>query len=315
MTVSLIADAWHHDMESTFGGLEVVALGSSTGRVSGAMAAKELGNVGIYEISGTPQQLVRSPRAVRQSPTELLKVCTMRRGLCIIEQSGRELTVSPGEFGLYDTAVPYRLTFQGEWQCEVMTAPSTGLGAQRAAVDQARAHPWSATTGAGSLLAQFISACASMAVPGPAALNHLAAAGEALLASVVLQDFEPEPAAELFRHEIESYIDRNLHNPDLGLEQISSSHHVSVRTVQRLFAGTGVGLAGRVRKGRLLAVRRDLADTRTAHLTIAEVAARWCIYDAQWLAKTFRSEFGVSPSEFRKASAAAEAAAANAPVQ
>lgn len=304
MTVSLIADAWHHNMESTFGGLEVVALGSSGGRVTGAMSAKELGQVGIYEISGTPQQLVRSPRAVRQSPTELLKVCTMRRGLCIIEQSGRELTVSPGEFGLYDTAVPYRLTFRGAWQCEVMTAPSTGLGAQRAAVDQARAHPWSATTGAGSVLAQFISACASMAVPAPAAWNHLATAGEALLAGVVLQDYEPgsEDMAEFLRHEIESYVDRNLQDPNLGLKQIASAHHISVRTVQRLFAGSGMGLTGLIRKRRLQSVHRDLADYRSTHFTIAEVAARWCIHDAQWLARAFKSEFGMSPSEFRKAS-------------
>ncbi|CAH0199046.1 hypothetical protein SRABI83_01856 [Arthrobacter sp. Bi83] len=96
----------------------------------------------------------------------------MRRGRCIIEQSGRELTVEPGEFGFYDTAVPDRLTFHGAWQCEVMTAPSTSLGAPRAAVDEARSHPWSATTGAGTVLAQFISACTSMTVPASAARNH-----------------------------------------------------------------------------------------------------------------------------------------------
>lgn len=305
MTVGLIADAWYHDMESTFGGLEVVALGNSAGQVSGALAAKELGQVGIYGVSGTPQQLVRSPRAVRQSPAELLKVCAMRRGRCIIEQSGRELTVAPGEFGLYDTAAPYRLTFQGAWQCDVMTAPSTSLGAPRAAVDEARSHPWSATTGAGTVLAQFISACISMTVPAPAAWNHLATAGEALLASVVLQAYKPSTGdmAEFLRHEIESYVDRNLQDPNLGLKQIASSHHVSVRTVQRLLAGSGTGLTGLIRKSRLQSVRRDLADHRTAHLTIAEVAARWCIHDAQWLAKAFKSEFGMGPSEFRKSSA------------
>ncbi|ALV43630.1 hypothetical protein AU252_22690 [Pseudarthrobacter sulfonivorans] len=306
MTVGSIADAWYHDMESTFGGLEVVALGSSAGQASGALAAKELGPVGIYGISGTPQQLVRSPHAVRQSPTDVLKVCAMRRGRCIIEQSGHELTVAPGEFGLYDTAVPYRLTFQGAWQCEVMTAPSTSLGAPRAAVDEARSHPWSATTGAGTVLAQFISACTSMTVPASVARNHLATAGEALLASVVLQDYEPgsEDMAEFLRREIESYVDRNLQDPHLGLKQIASSHHVSVRTVQRLFVGSGMGLTGLIRKRRLQAVRRDLAAHRTAHPTIAEVAARWCIHDAQWLAKAFKSEFGMAPSEFRRSSAA-----------
>ncbi|TDL33374.1 helix-turn-helix domain-containing protein [Arthrobacter nitrophenolicus] len=311
MTASAIADAWFHEMESTFGGLEVMTLDGSNRHVSGALAAKEIGHVGIYGISGTPQQLVRTDRAVRQSPTELLKVCTMRRGRCIIEQSGRELTIAPGEFGLYDTAIPYRLTFRGSWQCEVMTAPSTALGAPRAAIDEARARPWSASAGAGTLLAQFISACASMASPVTAASSHLATAGDSLLASVVLQDFEPgsEQIAEVLRHKIESYINQNLHNPDLCLEQIAAVHHVSVRTVQRLFSGTGAGLTSRVRKARLQAIRRELSDPRRNRLTISEVGARWCIHDAQWLAKAFKSEFGMSPSEFRKSAAAGDSAA------
>lgn len=288
MTIGRIADAWYHEMESTFGGLTVVPLENTSGKVSGALVSTELGSVGIYGISGTPQQLVRSPRAVRQSPTESLKVCSMRRGRCTIEQSGRELTVRPGEFALYDTAIPYRLTFQDLWQCEVMTAPSKALKTPLAALDKAKEHSWSAMTGTGAVLTQFISSCAS------------------LLAGIVLEDFEPaaDRSEGLFRHEIELYIDRRLQDPGLSLESIASSHHVSVRTVQRLFAGTGKGVTGLVRSRRLQATRRDLADPRSAHLTIADVAARWCIHDAQWLAKAFKAEFGMSPSEYRRSSPA-----------
>ena len=75
----------------------------------------------------------------------------------------------------------------------------------------------------------------------------------------LLQDYEPafEAMAEVLRYESEAHIDRNLQNPDLGLKQIASIHHVSVRTVQRLFAGTGHGLTGLIRKARLRAVHRD----------------------------------------------------------
>ena len=63
-------------------------------------------------------------------------------------------------------------------------------------------------------------------------------------------------------------------------------------------------VSGLIRQRRLEAVRRDLADDRFAHLTIAEVAARWCLHDAQWLAKAFRAQFDISPSQFRKSIAA-----------
>lgn len=304
MTENYIAEAWHHDMESIFGGLEVVSLSQASGPVSGALTSTDFGSVGIYGISGTAQQLVRSPRAVRQSPTELLKVCAMQRGRCIIEQSGHQYTVNAGEFGLYDTALPYRLTFQSAWQCEVMTAPLAAVASPRAAVDKARKHAWSSETGAGTILAHFINACTTLQGSPAAGRDQLAAAGASLLAGVVLQDFEPaaDSMGELFRHEVESYIDYNLHAPDLNLESIAAAHHVSVRTVQRLFAGTGQGVTGLIRSQRLQAVRRDLADLRLSRLTIADVAARWCIHDAQWLARSFKSEFGMSPSEFRRLS-------------
>ncbi|MGN7149266.1 helix-turn-helix domain-containing protein [Arthrobacter sp. SAFR-179] len=122
----------------------------------------------------------------------------------------------------------------------------------------------------------------------------------------LLQDYEPdsEDMAEVLRHEFEAHINRNLQNPGLGWKQIASIHHVSVQTVQRLFAGTGHGLTGLIRKAHLRAVHRDLADYGTAHLTITEAGAKWCIHDAQWLAKAFKTEFGLTPSEFRKSAAA-----------
>lgn len=300
----IAAEAWHHHMESIFGGLKALPLCKRSGPVMGVVRSTEIGSIGIYGISGTAQQLVRSLSAVRRSPKESLKVCAVRRGSCIIEQSGYEYTVAAGEFGLYDTAIPYRLTFKSEWQCEVMTAPSSALSSPRVAVDEARKHAWSSTTGAGMVLAQFITACAVSPSPPQAVRDYFAAAGASLLAGVVLQDFEAtaDRAGRLFRHEIESHIERNLHAPDLNLESIAVAHHVSVRTVQRLFTGTGHGVTGFIRNRRLQAVRRDLADVGTTHLTIAEVAARWCIYDAQWLAKSFKSEFGISPSEFRRSS-------------
>ena len=114
MTAGSVDDAWYHGMESTFGGLQVVPVATSAARATGAYAATDLGGVGIFGISGTPQQLVRSARTLRRSPTESLKVCAVRRGRCLIEQSGREVMVTPGEFGLYDTGLPYRLTWQGK---------------------------------------------------------------------------------------------------------------------------------------------------------------------------------------------------------
>lgn len=248
MTAGSVDDAWYHGMESTFGGLQVVPVATSAARATGAYAATDLGGVGIFGISGTPQQLVRSARTLRRSPTESLKVCAVRRGRCLIEQSGREVMVTPGEFGLYDTGLPYRLTWQGTWECDVMTASPTALGVPARALHDARARTWSTATGAGAMLVQFMTACASMSGPTTVAQKHLATAGASLLAGTILNDFEPvaDDAEELLRNQVESYIDRCLHRPELGPVSIAAAHHVSVRTIQRLFSGAGPGVCQRV---------------------------------------------------------------------
>jgi AraC-like DNA-binding protein len=302
MAVGPVAEAWHHGMESTFGGLQVVPLPTSIGPATGSFASTDLGSVEIFGISGTPQQLVRPVRSRRGSPTESIKVCAVRRGQCVIEQSGRAVMVKPGEFGLYDTGRPYRLIWQGSWECDVMTASRTAMGVSTQAIDRAQSRTWSTTHGAGALLIQFMTTSVSLAAPTPAARDHLATAGASLLAGVIVDDLEPvaDNAEGVFRQQVESYIDHHLHQENLSLASIAAAHHVSVRTIQRLFAGTGKGLSGLIRQRRLDAVRRGLANPHLANLTIADVAARWCIHDAQWLARAFKAQFDMTPSEFRR---------------
>lgn len=307
MAVGSVSEDWYHSMESTFGGLQVVPLPSSNGQATGTFASTDLGGVEVFGISGTPQQLVRPASTLRKYPTELLKVCAVRRGRCVIEQSERKVMVQSGEFGLYDTGLPYRITWEGVWECDVMTAAPATLGMPAAALTEAWNRTWPTTTGTGAMLVQFIASCASIAEPSTAAQHHLASAGASLLAGAILNDFKviADDAKELFRKQVEGYIDSSLHEPELSVSSIAAAHNVSVRTIQRLFAGTGQGVSGIIRERRLKAVHQNLADLHLRDLTIAEVAARWCIHDAQWLAKVFKAQFDMTPSEFRKSVAAA----------
>ena len=229
-------------------------------------------------------------------------MCAVQRGRGIIEQSGREVVVGHGEFTVYDTALPYRITWSGIWECDVMTAPPSPSGGSIEVLTGARARTWSTVTGTGALLLRFMKDCASMATPSAVAREHLGSAGISLLAGVMLNDLESmaEDSGELFRSQVEAYVDRHLGDPWLDPVAVAAAHRVSLRTLQRSFAGSGRGLSSLIRRRRLEAVRRDLVDPRLAHLTIAEIAAAWCLYDAQWLAKAFKTEFDVSPSEFRR---------------
>lgn len=302
MSAGTVAEDWHHDMASRFVGLEVEAVGVSSELARGSVSSTDLGGVKIFGISGSPQRLVRSAATARRLPAESLKVCAVRRGRGVIEQSGHQVVVGPGEFTVYDTSLPYRITWPDSFECDVMTAPAAAAGVQVASLTGVEARTWSTRTGTGAMLLRFMKDCAAMPAPSAVAREHLGSAGVSLLTGVLLSDFEPvaEDAGELFHRQVEAYVARFLRDPRLDLAAIAAAHRVSVRTLQRTFAGTGRGLSGLIRLRRLEAVRRDLIDPRLAHLTIAEIAAAWCLHDAQWLAKAFKAEFDVSPSEFRR---------------
>lgn len=301
-----VDDAWNHDMEAAFGGLQAVPLTKSARETTGTLTSTDLGDVVVFGISGTAQHLVRQVGAARRSATELVKICAVRRGRCIIEQAGREVAIGPGQFALYHTGLPYRITWPDSWECDVMTAFPSKLGVPPTALNDARARPWSTTTGAGAVLLQFITACVSMPQPNPVVRDQLASAGASLLSGAILNDLYPviDDAPGVLREQVELYVERSLRDPELSVANIAAAHHVSIRTIQRLFAGTGKNLSRIIRQRRLEAVRRDLTDLRLGYLTIAEVAARWCIHDAQWLAKAFKAEFGLPPSEFRRSAIA-----------
>ena len=116
---------WHCEMSETFGGLcpESSVDAAPVGTVSGV----SLGDVGAFDISGSPQILRRSARAAKRHGSDLLKICTVRTGSAILRQSDRELTAPPGAMILYDVEHSYALRFDGHWSCTVMTLPRSAV--------------------------------------------------------------------------------------------------------------------------------------------------------------------------------------------
>jgi AraC-like DNA-binding protein len=94
---------------------------------------------------------------------------------------------------------------------------------------------------------------------------------------------------------VRSYIEDRLDDPDLSPAAIAAAHGVSVRTLQLAFAETGTTVTRHVRDRRLKACYRDLTRPGPAE-TVTDVAFRWGFNDAGHFSRTFRQEFGVTPS-------------------
>ncbi|TSD50640.1 helix-turn-helix domain-containing protein [Rhodococcus sp. KBS0724] len=287
---------WYCEMSETFGGLcpESSVDSVPVGTVSGV----SLGDVGAFDISGSPQILRRSTRAAKRHGSDLLKICTVRTGRAILRQSDRELTAPSGAMILYDVERPYALRFDGHWSCTVMTVPRGAMSLTERELNCALARIHDGRRGSGALLQNFISGAVASQVDGSAA-GLLGDAGVNLAAAVLVQGFAPATPGSSTREEILRYVLRNLDAPDLSVASIAGALHMSPRTIQRHFGDGGLTLNALIRRERLIRVRRDLTDVSLRHHSISVLAARWCFHDAPAFSRAFKAEFGTAPSEVR----------------
>jgi AraC-like DNA-binding protein len=101
-------------------------------------------------------------------------------------------------------------------------------------------------------------------------------------------------------------IERNVHAPDMQLEQVAAGLPVSRATLYRMFEQEG-GLQSYARQRRLRAAADEIA--RFPELAIKDIALGLGFGSASDFTRAFRRAFGLSPQEFRDQAAQSGSAA------
>jgi AraC-like DNA-binding protein len=99
------------------------------------------------------------------------------------------------------------------------------------------------------------------------------------------------------RLQIDSYIQSHLADPDLSHGTVVGAHHMSERTLHRLFGGSGRSVTELIRSYRLEGIWADLQSPGLARESIGQIAARWGMHDMPNFTRAFRARYGMTPSE------------------
>jgi AraC-like DNA-binding protein len=292
-------DAWNSWLAECFAGLSAVP---GADDASGSITTSRLGDVSVFDVRGTTQVVRRSATNARRQPLELLKACVLVDGLALVEQDGFQVPLEPGELALYDTSGPYQIRLTGPWRCAVMTIPRTALAFPERLVTEVMCRPHGVRYGAGRLLVGYLRDCiTTLGGAAGTGSGRIGEAGVALLAGALTANGIPavDADADQARARIVEYIRARVRSPELSPANVAAAHHLSLRTLQRLFEGEERNVAGLIREQRLEAIRHDLADPLLARYSIATIAACSCVTNQSWLSRAFRSRFGLSPSEYR----------------
>lgn len=298
--------AWQRTVASNFA---VATIKSSDSGFAGVMRTTHLDGIQVSRVLVPPHTVDRTNKHIGPHESSRFVLCLQLKGHSTVSQEGRTASLSPGDMTIYDTARPYTLVHDDEVTCIGVVIPEGRVNLSASTV-----RPLLATlmtkddlfTGATfEAIDKFQQGADLVGNPTRYRLGQtFASLFETLcmswLARTTTENFDPRAG---LRESIVSFIEDNLSDPELDPSMIAAAHFISVRSLHGLAKQGGSTIASMIRDRRLEHCRADLSNPSLAHLTVAEIAARWGFTHAPHFATLFRRSFGVTPSSVRRGGA------------
>jgi AraC-like DNA-binding protein len=297
-------DEWRDALAANFNGLIPDWPPGDMAGAEGWLSAAQLSNVAAFHVAGGSQILRRSPAWARRLPSDLLKVCIQRAGSATIQQGDREVMLTPGSMAIYDIDQPYSIRLQGEWRCAVIAFPRSALMASEHFIDAVICRPAQVADGPGSVLIPLVASAVARTENSSRAGISDTLMGQACLdlLKAALAERELPQRPDAVRLQIEAYIRAHIADAGLSHRTVAAAHHMSERTLHRLFDESGQTVTELIRSYRLDGILADLQSPASAGDAISQIATRWGIHDMPHLTRSFRARYGMSPSEARQRS-------------
>jgi AraC-like DNA-binding protein len=296
---------WKHVLSHAIVPLEVSSPGGD-GDFRGLLRGSELGNLRFIEVSAEPHTARRTPRLIKAAPAGCYKLALQLRGSSVLIQDGREATLTPGDFTLYDTDRPYTLELSDPHRMLVLVFPRDMLGLPQSRLAGLTATRLPGETGGlATLIGPFLSQIADL-LDETGSRDGIRLAGNVLdlLGTVLTERLDcvppdPDVAHRALMLQITAFIEEHLGEADLAPAQIAAAHHVSLRQLHKLFHASGNTVAGWIRQRRLEQCGHDLRDPRWSARPVAAVGARWGYPDPAHFSRLFKAHYGLGPRDYR----------------
>ena len=311
------ADYWQHVIANTLAPYQIRPAGGS---LRSHIHQAEIGPVTVLGLQATAMQASRTPDLIRNSDLGLYKIDLAIGGRGVFEQDDRESVPTPGEFLLMDLSRPSHVSIEQWHQGSIVIFPRALLPVRHNELRKLTAVRFSPRDPYAALVSSLVRELtrnldayesARDARIGTAFLDLLS------LAVATALDRESAVPAESREHammlRIQAFIEHHLGDPDLSPGIIAAAHHISIRTLHKLYEAEEHTIADSIRRQRLERCRQDLLDPGRRDRPVGAVGARWGFPDAAAFSRAFRAAYGLPPAEYRATAATSNALGGSAP--
>jgi len=270
--------------------------------------AANLGALVVGEVSASgPGGADRRRRHVQAMDADLCKVDLVAQGEVVVEQDGRQARLRAGAFSFVDLSRPAHWTNGWSTRVVAIAFPRRLLPLRGDDVAQLTAVAVTGDDGPGALFSSTARQIARQVDRlGPAGGARVATAALDLLAVALagrldrLGRLPADTSRRALLLGVRAFIEGQLGDPGLTPATVARAHHVSLRSLYKLFEGEQTSVAGLIRERRLERCRRDLLDPSLAARPVSAIAARWGLTNPAQFSRAFRAAYGASPVEYRR---------------
>ncbi|MGR6318522.1 helix-turn-helix domain-containing protein [Micromonospora soli] len=255
---------------------------------------------------------VRTRKLIQRSDADYYLLALTLAGTGIADQDGQRGVCRPGDFTFYDCARPQELSHHGDDHGRepassiVALIPYDALPLPHRRLAPLFAGRMSGNEGIGALLADYLIRLTSHPEQYHAVdAERLAATGLDLVSMLLGRHLMSEDAVptEVRRRallsQVRAHVRQHLGDATLSPQSIADAHHISVRSLHRLFEAEDTTVAAYIRDQRLERCRRDLADPALRDRPIQMIAGRWGFRDKAHFSRAFRAAYEQTPQAYR----------------
>ncbi|MDP9902014.1 helix-turn-helix domain-containing protein [Variovorax ginsengisoli] len=266
----------------------------SESRFDGKLEVRTAGTVGVSTLSAPLHHWRRDAHHIRVGPDDDLWLAFMVRGEARISQDGREAHLRSGDMAVYDATRPFEFDMAPEKVC-VVRLPRKSMLSRVPTADRVTAQLIDPRRPGGAAVRSMIEEAASTEFSDADAAARY---GSALLDVLALHLDIPSDAKTVVRERdlharLVAYIRENFADTGLTLQALAQTHHVSERTVARAFARHNQTPMEVLRRARLQASHRALAERQADSVTTAALSCGFT--DLSHFSRVFRLAYGYTP--------------------
>ncbi|MDQ0475199.1 AraC-like DNA-binding protein [Labrys wisconsinensis] len=228
-------------------------------------------------------------------------------------QDGKDVSCKPGAFLVERSHLPYEFSHAEANALWVLKVPSAILRARIGQPERLATLRFDSTQGVGALFVDLIRLTAARVeemdetardVTGKHLVDLMALAIDAD-ERVLGGNASSVQSAHLRR--AERFIRHNLADPDLSPQMIAEGCGISVRYLHQLFGTQETTVCAWMRRQRILMCDEALRDP-ACRKSVSEIAYDWGFGDQAQFSRHYRSQFGCTPTDARRAARGEERA-------